>query len=84
MIVLNQHNFEASCFECGSSFEIIPPLDLQYCIPREKPKTRDYLSRTYECTSNHHKNAIYWERKDSRESIYDMDSPRLDFLLSSL
>jgi len=67
--MLPQHNFEASCLECGSSFEIIPPLDLQYCVPREKPRSRDYLSRTYECTGNHHQNAIFWERKES--TIFD-------------
>lgn len=63
--MLVEHNFEASCFQCGSSFEIIPPFDADYCVPREQPRTRDYLSRTYECTGNHHhRNAVYWERDD--------------------
>ena len=52
------------CYVCTSSFEIIPPSDLQYCIPREQPKTSDYVSRTYECDERHHRNPVYWERKD--------------------
>jgi hypothetical protein len=63
--VISKHNFEAPYFECGSSFEVIPPLDLQYCVPREKPTSRDYLALNYECTVNHHVNAIFWERQDS-------------------
>ena len=49
---------------CSSSFEIIPPLELEYCVPREQPKTTDYLSRIYECEESHHRNPAYWERKD--------------------
>ena len=67
--MLTPHNFEVPCFECGSSFEVIPPLDLQYCVPREKPKSIDYLARNYECTRNHHVNTIFWEREDF--SIFD-------------
>jgi hypothetical protein len=63
--VLVEHNFEAACFYCGSSFEIIPPIDPRYCIPREQPRTEDYLSCAYKCNgSHHHKNAVYWERDD--------------------
>jgi hypothetical protein len=52
------------CYVCDSSFEIVPPSDIQYCVPREQPKTTDYLSRTYECDESHHRNSVYWERKD--------------------
>ena len=37
------------CYICTSTFEIIPPQDLHYCIPREQPKTSDYVSSVYEC-----------------------------------
>ena len=63
--MLIEHDFEAACFYCGSSFEIIPPQDLRYCIPREQPTTGDYLSCAYKCNgSHHHKNAVYWEKND--------------------
>ena len=52
------------CYICTSTFEIIPPLDLHYCIPREQPKTSDYVPSVYECEESHHKNSVYWERKD--------------------
>jgi hypothetical protein len=63
--MLIEHDFEAACFYCGSSFGIIPPQDLQYCIPRERPTTEDYLSCVYKCNGSlHHKNAVYWEKDD--------------------
>ena len=46
------------CYACTSSFEIIPPLDLEYCVPREQPKTTDYLSRIYECEESHHRSSL--------------------------
>jgi hypothetical protein len=52
------------CYECDSSFVIVPPSDIQYCVPREQPKTTDYLSKTYECDESHHRNSVYWEKKD--------------------
>ena len=59
---MNQH--KGLCYICTSSFEIIPPPDLHYCIPREQPKTRDYVTNIYECEEGHHRNSVYWERKD--------------------
>ena len=64
------------CNACTSSFEIIPPSDLHYCIPREQPKTSDYVSRTYECDENHHRNPVYWERKDYATSFDSSQSTR--------
>ena len=52
------------CCACTSSFEIIPPSDLHYCIPREQPKTGDFVTRIYECEEGHHSNLVYWEKKD--------------------
>jgi len=62
MIVLNLNR--VLCFACTSSFEVSSPPNQEYCIPREKPKTNDYVSKTYECDENHHKNPVYWEKKD--------------------
>ena len=58
------------CYKCTSSFEIIPPPDVHYCIPREQPKTSDYVSSIYECDESHHRNSVYWERKD-HATIFD-------------
>ena len=53
---------KAQCSECPNSFEIIPPADLSYKIPREKPTTDDNIKRIYECPEGH-RNTIYWEKK---------------------
>ena len=57
-----------SCKECPSSFELIPPADTDYSVPREKPKTEDYIQIIYECAEEQHRNTIYWERKNPLRS----------------
>jgi hypothetical protein len=64
------------CFECTSSFEVIPPSDQEYCIPREKPKTNDYVLRAYGCDESHHKNSVYWEKKDYADIQYSGNHTR--------
>jgi hypothetical protein len=59
-----QHR-RASCAECPSSFELIPPADLTYTEPREKPISDDHIKRIYECDEQHHRNTIYWEKRST-------------------
>lgn len=55
-------NAKASCSECPSSYELVPPPDPNYKVPREKPTSDDYIKRIYEC-ENGHLNTIYWEKE---------------------
>ena len=48
---------------CPSTFELIPPSDGYYNIPKEKPTSNDNIKRIYEC-ENGHKNIIYWHKRD--------------------
>ncbi len=59
----NDVSRKASCSQCSSSFNLIPPADEEYNLPREKPRDEDYLKRVYECELNHHLNTIYWQRR---------------------
>jgi hypothetical protein len=54
----------SSCSECPNSFELIPPADREYTVPREKPKSEDYIKRIYECNGEGHRNTIYWEKEE--------------------
>ena len=54
---------KSACKDCPNTFELIPPADKEYTIPREKPQTDDYIERFYECEEGH-KNTIYWEKED--------------------
>jgi hypothetical protein len=56
---------KASCSECPSSFELIPPADPEYNTPRQKPESDDYIKRIYECDEEHHRNTIYWEKEEA-------------------
>jgi len=42
-----QRGNRASCSQCPSTFELIPPAEREYSVPREKPKTDDYRKRIY-------------------------------------
>lgn len=53
---------KAQCNECPNSFDLIPPADSSYKIPREKPTTDDNIKRIYECPEGH-RNTIYWEKE---------------------
>lgn len=50
------------CSECQGRYELVPPADPRYTIPREKPTSDDYIKRVYECDEEHHLNTIYWEQ----------------------
>ena len=54
---------------------VLPRLKLSL-HQREQPKTSDYVSRTYECDENHHRNPVYWERKDYATSFDSWQSTR--------
>ena len=48
------------CSECPRTYELIPPPDVWYSIPREaKPANDKFLKRVYEC-ENGHLNTVYW------------------------
>jgi hypothetical protein len=55
---------KASCKECPSSFELVPPADTEYSIPREIHQTDNYIERNYECADKGHRNTIYWEKEE--------------------
>lgn len=55
---------KASCAECPSVFEPIPPADKSYSVPKEKSTSNDFIKRIYECEDQGHRNTIYWEKKD--------------------
>jgi hypothetical protein len=56
----------ASCAECPSDFELVPPADRAYCVPKSERSKRDCLERFYECEEGH-RNKVYWEKEDKGE-----------------
>jgi hypothetical protein len=40
---------KASCSECPSTYELIPPPDPDYSEPKENPRSNDHIKRIYEC-----------------------------------
>jgi len=52
------------CNECGGIFELIPPADTEFCIPKENKSEEDYIMRRYECDNLAHQKEIYWIKKD--------------------
>jgi hypothetical protein len=67
---------KASCAQCSSSFQLIPPADTDYTIPKEKRTSQDYLKREYECEANHHVNTIYWQRYENQRDSLDKPTRR--------
>jgi acyl-ACP thioesterase len=55
---------KASCSECPSTYELIPPPDPEYSEPKENPTSDDYIKRIYECDEEGHRNTIYWQKKE--------------------
>jgi hypothetical protein len=53
----------ASCKGCPSSYELIPPPDADYSVPREKAQTDDYIERICECEEGH-RNTIYCRKNN--------------------
>lgn len=53
---------ERQCSKCPSSFDLIPPADPQYNIPRDKIEHDENIPRTYECKEKKHPNTIYWHK----------------------
>lgn len=55
-------NEKAQCVECTSTFELIPPADKDYSIPKETPAPNgEHVLRIYECEEGH-RNTIYWHK----------------------
>jgi hypothetical protein len=53
----------AQCSECPSSFELVPPADPEYSIPKlGQPSDPDYIKRIYECDDEKHRNTVWWTR----------------------
>lgn len=51
------------CTQCPGSFELIPPADPQYSIPKMKePSDSDYIKLFYECDEEGDRNTIWWIR----------------------
>jgi hypothetical protein len=65
---------KAPCAECTSSFNLLPPADEEYHIPKERPRGEDYIKRLYECELNHHPNIIYWQKADTGAPSSDSSS----------
>lgn len=59
-----QYGRRTSCSQCPSTYELVPPAETEYSIPREAPKTNDYRKRIYECEHEQHPNIIYWEKHE--------------------
>jgi hypothetical protein len=59
-----QQSRRASCSECPGTYELVPPSDLEYSEPKEKPTSDDNLKRIYECDEEGHRNTIYWHKKE--------------------
>ena len=59
-----QQNRRTSCSECPSTYELVPPADPAYSEPKEKPTSDDNIKRIYVCDGEHHRNTIYWHKKD--------------------
>ena len=58
-----------SCHDCPNTFEMIPPIDSRYTIPRdEKPENGEYRMTIGECESGHI-NKIYWVSSGKRFSV---------------
>ena len=53
----------AKCPECQGTYELIPPVDPSYKVPREKPTSDNYIKMVYECDEEHHLTTIYWEQE---------------------
>lgn len=52
---------KAKCPDCTGTYELIPPVDSRYNIPREKPSD-DCEKMFYECDGEGHRVTIYWEK----------------------
>jgi hypothetical protein len=58
----------ASCSECPSTFELVPPTDKDYSVPILKRNKRDCIERHYECEEGH-RNKMYWEESNKGKSL---------------
>ncbi len=57
---------KVSCNKCPSSFELIPPADKSYSIPKENVVYgEEHIPRIYECEDGGHRNTIYWHKKST-------------------
>jgi hypothetical protein len=47
---------------CTSMFDLIPPADNDYSIPKLKATKKDFVLRWYKCRKGH-RNKIYWQKR---------------------
>lgn len=60
---MSTQNSKRSCPECPGTYELVPPTELEYNTPREKPTSDDYRKRVYECDDERHLITVYWEKE---------------------
>jgi hypothetical protein len=53
------------CGNCSGNFELVPPADDMYTVPKLKPVEgdKDYLLMVYDCDQEGCQNRVYWYRK---------------------
>jgi hypothetical protein len=55
----------AQCKDCPLTYELMPPADVEFDIPKEiKPTSGEFLERFYECQSGHRNTVYYWTKKE--------------------
>jgi hypothetical protein len=50
------------CSQCSGNFELVPPADPEYRVPKMKPTTEDHIMMVYDCDNIGCQNRIYWEK----------------------
>lgn len=50
------------CSQCSGNFELVPPADPEYRVPKMKPTTEDHIMMVYDCDNVGSQNRIYWEK----------------------
>jgi hypothetical protein len=52
------------CSQCSGNFELVPPADPEYKVPRMKPTTDEHIMMVYDCDNIGCQNRIYWEKEE--------------------
>lgn len=50
------------CSQCDGNYDLVPPADTAYSVPRLKPITDDNIMMVYSCDHIGCQNRIYWEK----------------------
>lgn len=52
------------CEICGRKIRLVPPIDQDYCIPKEMPHPiGDHILKHFTCPEGHAKDVYYWKRE---------------------